>query len=37
MVARKTGRIFEGVGGWNFPPWRDNFYQKGLAQSRELH
>jgi uncharacterized protein YecE (DUF72 family) len=37
MVARKAGRIFVGVGGWNFPPWRDNFYPKGLPQSRELH
>ena len=29
-------RIHVGVGGWNFAPWRDNFYPKGLAQSREL-
>ena len=25
-----------GVGGWTYAPWRDNFYPKGLAQSREL-
>jgi uncharacterized protein YecE (DUF72 family) len=31
------GRIFIGVGGWNFAPWRDNFYPKGLTQSKELH
>ena len=26
-----------GIGGWVYAPWRDNFYPKGLAQSRELH
>jgi uncharacterized protein YecE (DUF72 family) len=36
MTAAK-GRIFVGVGGWNFAPWRDNFYPKGLPQSQELH
>ena len=25
-----------GVGGWVFPPWRGEFYPKGLAQAREL-
>lgn len=25
-----------GVGGWTYAPWRDNFYPKGLPQSREL-
>jgi uncharacterized protein YecE (DUF72 family) len=25
-----------GIGGWNFPPWRDNFYPKALPQRREL-
>jgi uncharacterized protein YecE (DUF72 family) len=28
--------IYIGVGGWVFEEWRDNFYPKGLAQSREL-
>ena len=37
MAIRKAGRVFVGVGGWNFAPWRDNFYPKGLAHSRELH
>ena len=32
----KTGRIFVGVGGWNFAPWRGAFYPKGLAQVKEL-
>lgn len=25
-----------GVGGWTFEPWRDNFFPRGLAHSREL-
>ena len=25
-----------GIGGWNYAPWRDNFYPAGLAQSKEL-
>ncbi|HJR13494.1 MAG TPA: DUF72 domain-containing protein [Rhodanobacteraceae bacterium] len=33
--ARKA-HIKVGIGGWNFPPWRDNFYPKGLPQRREL-
>lgn len=33
--TRNTG-IKTGIGGWNFPPWRDNFYPKGLPQRREL-
>ena len=37
MATRKAGRIFVGVGGWNFAPWRDNYYPKGLAQAKELH
>ncbi len=33
----KAGRIFVGIGGWNFAPWRGSFYPKGLAQTKELH
>jgi uncharacterized protein YecE (DUF72 family) len=29
-------RIRIGIGGWSFPPWRDNFFPKGLAQAKEL-
>jgi uncharacterized protein YecE (DUF72 family) len=25
-----------GIGGWNFAPWRDNFYPGGWPQAREL-
>ena len=31
-----AGHIRIGVSGWRYPPWRGNFYPKGLAQSREL-
>ncbi|MCG2594645.1 DUF72 domain-containing protein [Ramlibacter sp. XY19] len=30
-------RIYVGVGGWTYEPWRDNFYPKGLPQAQELH
>ena len=29
-------RIYTGIGGWTFEPWRDNFYPKGLPHAREL-
>jgi uncharacterized protein YecE (DUF72 family) len=32
----KAGRIFLGIGGWNFEPWRGVFYPKGLPQAKEL-
>ncbi len=31
-----TGKIFVGIGGWTFEPWRGVFYPKGLVQRREL-
>lgn len=31
-----AGPVRVGIGGWNFAPWRDNFYPAGLAQHREL-
>src|SRR5690349_20367410 len=37
MAKTKSGKIFVGVGGWNFAPWRGPFYPKGLTQSKELH
>jgi uncharacterized protein YecE (DUF72 family) len=30
-------KIRIGTGGWSFPPWRDNFFPKGMAQAKELH
>ncbi|HJU26824.1 MAG TPA: DUF72 domain-containing protein, partial [Rhodanobacteraceae bacterium] len=36
LASARGTRIRTGIGGWNFPPWRDNFYPKGLPQRREL-
>jgi len=36
LAGVRETRIKIGIGGWNFPPWRDNFYPKGLPQRREL-
>ena len=36
LAGARDARIKVGIGGWNFPPWRDNFYPKGLPQRREL-
>lgn len=30
------GRIYIGISGWRYPPWRGVFYPKGLTQNREL-
>src|SRR3546814_19107369 len=30
------GRIFVGIGGWTYEPWRGVFYPEGLTQNREL-
>lgn len=30
------GRAFVGVSGWRYPPWRGDFYPKGLRQRDEL-
>ena len=30
------GRIFIGVGGWTFEPWRGTYYPEKLTQKREL-
>ena len=35
-MAAGSGRIYAGIGGWNFAPWRGVFYPKGLPQAREL-
>jgi len=36
MAEAKSGRIRIGVGGWNFEPWRETFYPKGVSKAREL-
>lgn len=34
--APATGSIRVGIGGWNYAPWRDNFYPRKWPQRREL-
>ena len=34
--SKSSGRIYLGIGGWNFEPWRGVFYPKGLAHAKEL-
>lgn len=38
MTEQETtgGRIRVGIGGWNFEPWRNNFYPRGWPAAREL-
>jgi len=36
LAGARDTRVKVGIGGWNFAPWRDNFYPKGLPQRREL-
>lgn len=31
-----TGVARVGISGWTYPPWRGDFYPRGLAQKREL-
>ena len=35
-MAKRSGRIHVGVGGWVYEPWRNNFYPPGLAKTQEL-
>ena len=36
MPQPAKGRIWIGVGGWTYEPWRGSFYPEGLARKREL-
>jgi uncharacterized protein YecE (DUF72 family) len=36
QMAGKAGRIYIGIGGWTFAPWRGVFYPDKLAQAKEL-
>jgi uncharacterized protein YecE (DUF72 family) len=31
-----SGRMYVGIGGWTYEPWRGVFYPKGLPHAREL-
>ncbi len=35
-AATGTGRIYIGIGGWTFAPWRGVFYPDKLPQAKEL-
>lgn len=35
-MTKKTDRIFIGIGGWTFAPWRGVFYPDKLTQAKEL-
>jgi uncharacterized protein YecE (DUF72 family) len=35
-MARTSGWIHVGVGGWVYEPWRDTFYPAGLPKAQEL-
>jgi uncharacterized protein YecE (DUF72 family) len=35
-MTTKSGRIYTGIGGWTFAPWRGEFYPKGLPHAKEL-
>ena len=34
--TRKSGAIWVGVGGWSYEPWRETFYPRDVAKTREL-
>jgi hypothetical protein len=34
-VDHKLGRIYIGIGGWNFEPWRGVFYPKHISETSE--
>jgi uncharacterized protein YecE (DUF72 family) len=35
-ASAKSGKIYIGVGGWTFAPWRGVFYPEKLTQAKEL-
>jgi uncharacterized protein YecE (DUF72 family) len=35
-MTPKAGKIYVGIGGWTFEPWRGVFYPKGLPHAKEL-
>jgi uncharacterized protein YecE (DUF72 family) len=35
-MSNNQGKIYVGIGGWTFPPWRGVFYPEGLPQAKEL-
>jgi len=35
-MTKEIGRVYVGIGGWTFEPWRGVFYPKGLPHAKEL-
>src|SRR6266478_6540435 len=35
-TSKNSGKIYIGVGGWTFAPWRGVFYPEKLTQTKEL-
>ena len=35
-MAAQQRRVYVGIGGWTYAPWRGVFYPKGLAHAKEL-
>src|SRR5712671_7943462 len=35
-ASKNSGKIYIGVGGWTFAPWRGVFYPEKLTQAKEL-
>jgi uncharacterized protein YecE (DUF72 family) len=35
-MTKTLGKVYSGIGGWTYEPWRGVFYPKGLAHAREL-
>src|SRR3954466_4857211 len=35
-AMKGSGRIYLGIGGWNYEPWRGVFYPDKLPQAKEL-
>jgi uncharacterized protein YecE (DUF72 family) len=36
-MSHKTGKIYIGISGWRYAPWRKVFYPEDLVQAKELH
>jgi uncharacterized protein YecE (DUF72 family) len=36
QLSQNTRQIRVGISGWTYPPWRGNFYPRGLTQKLEL-
>ncbi len=36
MAGPASGRIYVGVGGWDYAPWAESFYPAGLPRAKQL-